>query len=214
MRIPAQAWGHQLSRLAASMQALGQNLPLKARQLSALPRPNPRRLLRQLGWPGMAAGALLAAMAAFYFSAIRPAEARLEAARHNTASLYQQLRGMSGKESQKPPAVQLAEFYRLFPREKDVPEPLEKIFTAAQSQGITLEQGEYKAMHATDGRLMRLLITLPIKGEYPKIRKFLTDLPQAVPAVALGNIQFERQKVADPVVEAKIKLVLFLEQES
>jgi len=64
------------------------------------------------------------------------------------------------------------------------------------------------------GKLVRYQMTLPVKGEYPQIRKFLTDLPGALPAVALENVQFERQKIADPNVEAKIRLVLYMERAS
>lgn len=211
MKIPAQAWSRQLPNIATLGQRLRQ-LDIRKLRLSELPRLNTRRLMRRLGWPGMAAGALLAVVATFYFSAIRPAEARLDEARDNTHSLYDRLR--QGNSAAKPPAMQLAEFYHLFPRERDLPERLEKIFTAAEEQGITLEQGEYKFLRPADDRLMRVQITLPIKGGYPQIRKFLDGLPQVVPTVALGDIQFERQRVADPIVEAKIKLVLFLEQES
>jgi len=51
-----------------------------------------------------------------------------------------------------------------------------------------------------------------VTGQYPQIRKFLTDLPDTLPVVALENVQFERQKITDPNVAAKIKLVLYLEQ--
>jgi Tfp pilus assembly protein PilO len=164
----------------------------------------------------MAAAALLATLGAFYFSAIRPAEARLEAARESTASLYERIRqaGPSLKDSRRPPAEQLVEFYRLLPREQDLPERLEKIFAAAQAQGLSLDQGEYKTVREPGSRMMHYQITLPLKGAYPQVRKFLAELPREVPTVALKHIQFERQKVADPVVEAQIKLVLFLEQES
>jgi len=57
---------------------------------------------------------------------------------------------------------------------------------------------------------VRFQITLPVKGEYLKIRKFLAALPTVLPIVALENVQFQRQKIADPVVEAKIRLVLYL----
>ena len=57
-------------------------------------------------------------------------------------------------------------------------------------------------------------MTLPLKGEYPQIRRFLAALPAELPIVALENVQFERQKVADPNVEARIRLVLFLGRES
>lgn len=84
----------------------------------------------------------------------------------------------------------------------------------AESCGIRLNEGEYKATSDKVGRIVRFQMTLPVKGEYPQIRKFLAALPSELPAVALQGVHFERQKVADPGVEAKLKLVLYLEQES
>jgi len=175
-----------------------------------------RRWLGLMGWPGMLAVGVLAICPAFYFSAIRPAQERLEVAQHSVISLRQQLelsrKSLGGKEHT--PAEQLAEFYRIFPHERSSPEWLEKLVSVAESNGISLNEGEYKATNDKAGRLVRFQITLPLKGEYPQIRRFLAALPAELPVVALENVQFERRKVAEQNVEAKIRLVLFLERES
>jgi len=58
-------------------------------------------------------------------------------------------------------------------------------------------------------------MTFPVKGNYPQIRKFLTALKVDIPSLSLQQVQFQRQKVGDAMVEANIKLVLyFLEQKS
>lgn len=174
------------------------------------------RLLRRIGWPGMLAIGILAICPAFYFSAIRPAQARLETAQHHVVRLHQQL-ALAGKSHQDialTPEGQLAAFYRKFPGEEYSPQWLEKIVALATNRGLSLNDGEYKVARDKMGKLIRYQILLPVKGEYPQIRKFLTDLPGALPVVALENVQFERPKVADPNVEAKIRLVLYLEQTS
>jgi hypothetical protein len=80
----------------------------------------------------------------------------------------------------------------------------------AESHGLSLDQGEYSAVPDKTAKLVCFQITLPVKGEYLKIRKFLAALPTELPIIALENVQFQRQKIADPVVEAKIRLVLYL----
>lgn len=175
-----------------------------------------RRWLGVLGWPGMLAAGVLAICPAFYFSAIQPAQERLEAAQHSVVSLRQQLelsRQLPGGKAHTP-AEQLAEFYRLFPHERSSPEWLEKLVAVAESNGISLNEGEYKASNDKTGRLVRFQITLPLKGEYPQMRRFLAALPAELPVMALENVQFERSKVADPKVEARIRLVLFLGRQS
>jgi len=200
-----------LRRPAASRSGVSSGLPLWSRAHWTT-----RRWLRRMGWPGVMAIGILAICPAFYFSAIRPEKARLESARHSAVKLHEQLAlgGKSLNGTKLGSEDQLAEFYRRFPVEGCSPQWLEKLVALAANRGLSLNDGEYKATHDKVGKLVRYQMTLPVKGEYPQIRKFLTDLPGALPAVALENVQFERQKVADPNVEAKIKLVLYLEQAS
>ena len=173
-----------------------------------LPR---RRWIRLFGLPGVAAAGLLIGCLSLYFSAIRPVQSKLADARQSVI----EFRGMHSKvRRETPPAEQLAVFYRTFPDEKNLPSWLEKIFTMAHDQGISLDQGEYKVTSDRMGKLMRYQMTLPVKGEYPQIRKYLDSLLAEIPIVSLEHLQFERQKVGDPVIEAKIRLALYLEPSS
>lgn len=173
-----------------------------------------RRSLRALGWSGVLAIAVLASAPVFYFSVIHAAQERLDLARHKAIALNRQLApaAMALKLKADTPAAQLAQFYKRFPAEGASPEWLEKLVAVAQSRGLSLNEGEYKVTREKAGRLLRFHMTLPLKGEYPQIRKFLAALPGELPVVALENVQFERQKVADPIVEVSVKLILFLEQ--
>lgn len=175
-----------------------------------------RRWLRLLGFPGIVAIGLLAVSPAFYFSSLVPAQERVDQARRNAAVAQARMERAArtpGVE-RRSPTEQLAAFYRVFPMERDTPQWLEKLIVAAESRGLKLEQGEYTATPDRAGKLVRFQMTLPVKGEYPQIRKFLAALPGEVPLMALEQVQFERQKIGDPQVEAKIKLALYLEQGS
>lgn len=175
----------------------------------------PRRWLGRIGWPGVVAVGVLTVCAAFYYSTLRPIQARLDAAQQTTISLHEKIRQAEAAEKGgRPLADELTSYYRLFPKEKDLPDTLGKIFAFAKDQGLSLEHGEYRASPDKSGKLLRYQMTLPVKGEYPQIRKFIAGLAAEVPAVGLEQIQFERQKVSDRTVEAKIKLVLYLEQPS
>ena len=175
-----------------------------------------RRWTRFISWPGVLAIGVLTICSGFYFSAITPTHERLDMARHSVISLQKQIALASKAHNGKAhtPGEQLAEFYQKFPPERGYSQWLEKLMILAESCGIRLNEGEYKATSDKVGRIVRFQMTLPVKGEYPQIRKFLAALPSELPAVALQGVHFERQKVADPGVEAKLKLVLYLEQES
>jgi Tfp pilus assembly protein PilO len=175
-----------------------------------------RRWLRRMDWPGVIAIAVLAICPAFYFSAILPQQARLDAAQQSAARLNEQtvLASTSRFGTNLSAEDQLAVFYKMFPDEGSSSLWLEKLVALAAKRGLSLNDGEYKVTREQMGKLLRYQMTLPVKGGYPQIRQFLSDVQGALPVVALENVQFERQKVADPNVEAKIKLVLYLEQAS
>jgi hypothetical protein len=170
-----------------------------------------RRWRSILGWPGVAALGMLVSLLPFYLSAVRPLQAHLEEVRQ---SVSRQLRhdAHAGKQDGglQGPDEQLDQYYRFFPPVRSAPQWLEKLVALAESCGLGIDQGEYQAAPDKVGRLVRFQMTLPVKGEYQQIRRFLAALPGEFPVVALEKVQFERQNIADPAVEARIGLVLFL----
>lgn len=173
------------------------------------------RTLRMLGRPGVLAIGLLVIIPPLYFSALAPAQEHLEETRRNVLALREQARvgGSSGYVLQRPDE-QLAAFYRVFPEERNSPKLLEKLMVLAEKNGLSLNEGEYKAIPDKGGRLLRFQMMLPVQGEYRQIRAFLSELSAEIPALALESVQFSRQNVGDAAVEARIRLALYLEQTS
>jgi hypothetical protein len=176
----------------------------------------PRQLLSRLGIPGVTAIGMLIACAAFYVSVMMPMDARIDAARDSVLALTDRVEQATSGARQGALSVteQLAEFHRLFPRQDQLTDTVDKVFQAAISQGISLQQGEYRMAEDPAGKLQRFQMLLPMKTEYPRIRRFLAHLATEVPTMALEHIQFERQKIGDTQVEATIKLALYVEQGS
>ncbi|OGT00755.1 MAG: hypothetical protein A3F73_06230 [Gallionellales bacterium RIFCSPLOWO2_12_FULL_59_22] len=165
-----------------------------------------------LGWPGMIGIGLLSICPTFYFSAILPAREEFASTRNSVLALQEQMKraGQGENAAQRTPEEQLAEFYRTFPDSSNLPANLEKIFALAQSQGIWLDKGEYKVTRSKQGDLVSFEAALPVKGDYLQLRKYLIALRKDIPILSLQNVQFKRQKVGDRVVEANIKLALYL----
>ena len=174
-----------------------------------------RRWLHLFGWPGAVGAGLLSMCTALYLSTIQPAQMRLNEVHESAVSIQERVqRAANGlNHSELAPAEQLAEFYRIFPNEKSLLPWLEKIFALAQANGIRLDQGEYKVTRDKVGKLLRFQMTLPVNSGYPQIRKYLNSLRAEIPIISMEHLQFERQKVNDSEVEAKIKLALYLERE-
>jgi Tfp pilus assembly protein PilO len=149
---------------------------------------------------------------ALYFSAVQPAQQRLDAAHQSAVSLQARIAkaGLTLHESARPLDEQLDAFYRSFPGEQEATDWIGKIAAIAERDGLSLQQAEYKADRDKAGKLTRLQMNLPLKGNYETLRKFLSDLHAEIPIVSLEQVQFERQKVGDSLVDAKLRLVIFL----
>lgn len=198
---------------SASSSALGtESLPAKPAPVSG--RPFARRWLRAWGRQGLLALALLVLCPVFYLEAIVPAEEQRDAQRDRALAFSKKHSLPAGlaRRLADSPAEQLLAFYKRLPAERALPDALEKIFATADQHSVGVNEGEYKLSREKSGKLVRFQLTLPLKGSYPQIRHFLAALMEALPMLALENIQFDRQKVGDADIDVKVRLVLFLEQ--
>lgn len=194
--------------------ALRNDAAVPAMSLSAQLRWKLRHWLPLLGWPGIVGISLLAICLTLYLSTIRPMQTRLAEVQRRVVSESEQFLNASIHRGEGTPSEQLVKFYKLFPTEKNSPEWLEKLVAVAEKNGLNLNEGGYQVTRDKAGRLMRFRITLPVHGKYQQIRKFLASLSTEIPIMALENVQFERNKIIDSAVKAKVKLVLYLVQES
>jgi Tfp pilus assembly protein PilO len=168
-----------------------------------------------LGWPGVLGLGLLVFVCSFYFSTLRADESRLDDLRQEIATAREQRAAPAdGAGAPTTPTDRLAAFYGFFPRPADLPDLLEKVFDAAKGSGLQLEHGEYRVLRDNAGALTQFQLTLPVRGTYPQIRKFVDGAMAEVSTLSLDSIQFERQKVGDALVDAKIKLAVYLGKKS
>jgi hypothetical protein len=164
--------------------------------------------LGRLGWPGVVGVGLLVAIAGFYLSVLTPEREHLADLRHELADLRQQ--AAHPQEVPRSPTDLLGAFYENFPGSTRLPAVLGVIFEAAKNQQLELDEGEYRVATSRVGRLVQYQLTLPVHGTYPQIRRFVDEAMAKEPALSLQSIHFERQKIEDPTVQAKVKMVMFL----
>lgn len=152
------------------------------------------------------AACLLGAGAALYWGALRPAAERVERARQHLAALQ----ARPAQRGALPAAAGAHPWYRRLPPESGFPDALAQLFDVAAAAGLSLDQGGYKVVREPAGRLVRYQIELPLHGTYPQLRSFLSALPRALPACALEGVQFERRRVDQGLLDAKVRVLLFL----
>ena len=169
-----------------------------------------RRLARAINLPAALAIGLLAFEAAFHFSVMAPV---LD---ERTKRRSEVLLGQASTQSRNPPSAisdprtELAAFYAALAQPANAPDLLRRLHRAAREQGLTLDQADYRPSPDPEGKLTRYQILLPAKGTYPEVRRFLVQVSGDVPGLAIDGITLQRQQIGDAVVEAQIKLTLFL----
>lgn len=172
-----------------------------------------RRQASRLGWRGLAGIALLVFSLGFFFATVTPAKSRIDSLRGEVDDLRGRLKsaGENGITGVAPTRTsQLENFYAFFPTVQSLPDWLGQMHTAAARNGLALETAEYQLQRQKGSRLARYQITLPVKGTYPQLRGFVADLLEKVPAAALEDIVIKREAIGNPVLEARLKVTIFL----
>lgn len=167
--------------------------------------------LQELGLLGVIGIGIFVMCVVMYLSAIRPGTESLQSLRDKVEQQNRPGIKPGGMvDAARDPAEQLEIFYRAFPARSSVPASLEKIYRAAEEENLRLDQAEYKASTAIVGKLVRYQVTLPLRGGYANIHKFLVHVLREIPTASLERVLFERKKIDDAAVDATVTLVLHL----
>ena len=53
-------------------------------------------------------------------------------------------------------------------------------------------------------------MSLPLKGSYAAVWQFALQALRAMPFASLDELSFRREQIADPTLEARVRLTLYL----
>lgn len=165
---------------------------------------------RAFGWPGLTVIPLLVACLIGYLLALSPLEQAVRDIRSDTQRVYGGARKAALQASADDPVGQLEQFYDYFQKTPVMEDALALIQWSASEESLALPQGEYRLIPARDGKLARYELTFPMRGSYPQLRRFIARALGNVPSLALEGITFSRKSVADTMVDAQVRMVLFL----
>ncbi len=163
----------------------------------------------QLGWQGTYGIALLALAGVFHLLTIKPLEegtafmhSRVDAARAKAG-----VKGASFSRGDR--AQELAAFFDSLPNEKDVTDVLGSIYATAEAYGVRLQEASYH-LEDKDRPRIEYVMNFPMSGEYTQIRRFVFRILASHPAMALDQIDFQRDKIGDSMLKVNLKMTLFL----
>lgn len=150
----------------------------------------------------------LFACSIYYALQVRPLEVEVEGVRQQALALSRL--PDSGTSDSDDPATRLAAFHAAFPHAGDLPDAMQTLYDNAQAEGLVLERGEYRMVQERGERYMRYEVSLPVKGTYPQLRRFLAKAVAALPTLAVDEVQFSRAQIADALVDCRLSLSLYL----
>jgi hypothetical protein len=158
-------------------------------------------LRHDLGASGMAGLAVLAFFALFSLLVLSPLEARHARLQERVARLAPQAGGPDTA------AEKVAAVYRFLGKPEATTDWLAKLHGIAAATGVQLRSASYKTQ-ATEGRIVRYEIVLPVAGTYPRIRDFLKRSLAEVPVLSVDQVSLKRQ--AGGAVHAELRLTLHM----
>lgn len=161
----------------------------------------------------LAALALLLLPPVFFCATLWPAQKEGERLRSEHRAALVNLKSTSDARP-RPVPDQISAFYASLPDAgKKQSETLAQLAQIAQESGVSFSQGTYQLMRVDGTRLSRYEMSLPVNGGYTQVRTFLAKVLNDMPYVALTQVGFERPKIADARIEARVKLVLYLKRD-
>jgi hypothetical protein len=111
------------------------------------------------------------------------------------------------------PQQRLSQFVQNLPARGELPKVVGQIFAIAAAAKVSLDKGRYELAPLKSGHLARYRMSFPIKGTYTSIRQFLDATLNALPAVSIEGLRIERKIVSDALVDADVRLNVFVRSE-
>ena len=92
-----------------------------------------------------------------------------------------------------------------------MPDTLRRMFATAREAKLVIKQGEYRLTPDKDGQFARYEMSLPLQGAYPQIRDLTAQWLLDHPALALNEISFKRDGIAQTQTDARVRLTLLVD---
>ena len=174
-----------------------------------------RHVWRHLGLPGWAGASLLVLGALGWAMLSAPLASETQRLAVESAALQQRL-GAKGRAE--PPSVsqqdQLQAFTQRFVADKELTPSLAKLQALARRRGVALDQAEFRFVNEPNEPLSRYVIILPLKADYASLRSFSRDAMREMPGLAVEEVNVRRADAKSPLLEAQLRLVLFVTKAS
>lgn len=169
--------------------------------------------LRRLGRAGLGAALvlLLAVLVAVFAVLPQWQQVRqLRAAEADASAQVQRLQRGELKVEIKPEQQALDSLRERLPGQPQASELIDRLYSLARAERITLARGEYALGVDPRTQLARYQILLPVRGSYPQIRGFLQALLGQLPTLVIEDLELQRKRIGDDQLSGRLRMTLYL----
>ena len=169
--------------------------------------------LRRLGRAGLGAVLLLLLAVLVALFAVLPQwqqVSRLRAAQADASEQVQRLQRGELKVEIKPEQQALDNLRQRLPGQPQASELIDRLYSLARAERITLARGEYALGVDPKTQLARYQILLPVRGSYPQIRGFVQALLGQLPTLVIEDLELQRKRIGDDQLNGRLRMTLYL----
>lgn len=85
---------------------------------------------------------------------------------------------------------------------------LRQLFAAARANGVRIERGEYSVAEKGSVAPSKIVLNMPVRGDYPGIRKFLSQSLNDNPGLVLEQIRLSRPQAGQSDLAGSVRFTL------
>lgn len=165
-----------------------------------------RRILRRIGYTGVAATALLAAGVAL-LATLPQLQAQTRALKADRAEQSERVarRREPMPQRQLPLGEQIDGFVAAFPLLSQHADDLQRVFTAAVGQKLRLPRGEYQFRNDAQAPLVTVTASFTVTSDYETIKAFTADVLKDIPHASLDELRMSRDAAGSKTLESWIR---------
>ncbi len=86
---------------------------------------------------------------------------------------------------------------------------LGRLLDIAGEQGLQIPVGDYRLLAAKGGPLERYVLTLPVRGNYLAIRRYVAAVRAEFADLAVDDLTLRRESIGTNEIEAQLRFIVF-----
>lgn len=104
------------------------------------------------------------------------------------------------------------QYFNNLPNAEKADLELKTIVSMAEKLKLTLDSGKYETLTRATAEIRSLEVSLPLKGNYPQIKRFLALTINALPNAVLSQVTMHRSSVDSTQIEADVVFMFYFKR--